>query len=110
MKKNQKALQNMEQVQQDETRNGNSTGHAPGFSPSAWPTLKKSQFYEQTKVAGSGMKAVFLGDRSTKSERSGTGVFLPRPAGSWNSLSPEIARKKLGLFLSHLVFLIMYNF
>ncbi|KAK1354643.1 hypothetical protein POM88_047899 [Heracleum sosnowskyi] len=91
MKKKQKSVQYMQQVQQDdETRNGN------GFSPSAWPALKKTQFSEQPTPAGSGMKAVFLGNQITKSERSGTGVFLPRPAGSWNNQSPEIARKKPG--------------
>lgn len=99
----------MQQVHLDETRYSNITGHAPGFSLSAWPTPKKSQFQEQPTPAGSGMKAVFLGNQITKSERSGTGVFLPRQAESWKNPSPEVARKKPGLFLSHLVFLIMFD-
>ncbi|XP_023731624.1 uncharacterized protein LOC111879402 isoform X1 [Lactuca sativa] len=46
---------------------------------SAWPTLQQSQ---QQLPPGSGMRAVFLGNPTTKRECTGTGVFLPRQIGA----------------------------
>ncbi|KAJ1411237.1 hypothetical protein SESBI_21278 [Sesbania bispinosa] len=55
-----------------------------GLSPSAWPPLQHAK-----QQYGSGMRAVFLGNPSGKSERTGTGVFLPRCVDA-----PAESRKK----------------
>ncbi|XP_017223433.1 uncharacterized protein LOC108199920 isoform X2 [Daucus carota subsp. sativus] len=55
-------------------------GRPLGLSQSAWPTLQQSQQPQQQ--AGSGMRAVFLGNPGAKRECSGTGVFLPRRVGT----------------------------
>lgn len=63
------------------------------LSASAWPPLRKTPPAQQPQppsLPASGMRAVFLrtGDRK---ESAGTGVFLPRTAGS----KPE-PKKKTG--------------
>ncbi|KAI3750365.1 hypothetical protein L2E82_20999 [Cichorium intybus] len=58
---------------------------------SAWPTLQQSQQHQQPPPPGSGMRAVFLGNPTTKRESTGTGVFLPRQIGA-----PTEPRKKRG--------------
>lgn len=58
---------------------------------SAWPTLQQSQQQQQQQQPGSGMRAVFLGNPTTKRESTGTGVFLPRQIGA-----PTEPRKKRG--------------
>lgn len=63
-----------QQMVQSVRKNGE---RSQGLSVAAWPTLPKSQQKRELQP-GSGMRAVFLGDRGTKKERSGTGVFLPR--------------------------------
>ncbi|KAL5973500.1 hypothetical protein ACLOJK_030151 [Asimina triloba] len=57
-----------------------------GLSSSAWPSL---QLQQQQPQPGSGMRAVFLGSSGTMRESCGTGVFLPRGAGT-----PPESRKK----------------
>lgn len=47
-----------------------------GLAASAWPPLQRQQ--------GSGMRAVFLNSPGTRRESTGTGVFLPRRAGTHN--------------------------
>ncbi|KAI3742269.1 hypothetical protein L1987_59949 [Smallanthus sonchifolius] len=44
---------------------------------SSWPTQQPPQ-----RPPGSGMRAVFLGNPTTKRESTGTGVFLPRQSGA----------------------------
>ncbi|KAL4557990.1 hypothetical protein LXL04_036186 [Taraxacum kok-saghyz] len=58
---------------------------------SSWPTLQQSQQQNQQPPPGSGMRAVFLGNPTTKRECTGTGVFLPRQIGA-----PTEPRKKRG--------------
>ncbi|CAN0926458.1 hypothetical protein LINGRAHAP2_LOCUS35350 [Linum grandiflorum] len=58
---------------------GRSDGKPVGISNSAWPSLQQAQ--QQGSVAGSGMRAVFLGNPGGKRECAGTGVFLPRRTG-----------------------------
>lgn len=73
-----------------------------GLSPSAWPSLQQSQRPPQQQSGrlqhhqlqnGTGMRTVLLGTppAAAKRECAGTGVFLPRRAGS----QPE-PRKKPG--------------
>lgn len=61
-----------------------------GLSPSAWPPLQQAQNQQHpNNNNGSGMRAVFLGNPAAKRECAGTGVFLPRQAGT----QPETRRK-----------------
>lgn len=70
-----------------------------GLSPSAWPSLQQTQRRQQQGGRlqhhqlqnGTGMRAVFLGPppAAAKRESAGTGVFLPRRAGS----QPEPRKK-----------------
>ncbi|XP_006654494.1 splicing factor 1 [Oryza brachyantha] len=60
------------------------------MSPAAWPPLQKQQHHAPAPAPG-GMRAVFLAPPGAKRERNGTGVFLPRPAGS-----PAEPKKKTG--------------
>ncbi|KAL6619133.1 hypothetical protein ACP70R_034272 [Stipagrostis hirtigluma subsp. patula] len=62
-----------------------------GLSPAAWPPLQESQQHPAPAPPAAGMRAVFLTPPGAKSERTGTGVFLPRPAGA-----PAEPRKKSG--------------
>ncbi|KAL8208533.1 hypothetical protein R6Q57_007945 [Mikania cordata] len=48
----------------------------------AWPTPQPAQQQSPQRPLGSGMRAVFLGNPSTKRESTGTGVFLPRQPGA----------------------------
>ncbi|KAL8254616.1 hypothetical protein R6Q59_032837 [Mikania micrantha] len=48
----------------------------------AWPTPQPAQQQPPQRPLGSGMRAVFLGNPSTKRESTGTGVFLPRQPGA----------------------------
>ncbi|KAF5750892.1 hypothetical protein HS088_TW03G01232 [Tripterygium wilfordii] len=57
------------------------------LSPSAWPPLQ--QALQQPRQVGSDMRALFLGSTGTKRECAGTGVFLPRQAGT----RPETRKK-----------------
>ncbi|KAK9055497.1 hypothetical protein SSX86_026580 [Deinandra increscens subsp. villosa] len=76
--------QYLQMMLQNRARNQNETGNCRPAAPalSAWPTPQQSQ--QQQRHAGSGMRAVFLGNPSgsTKRESTGTGVFLPRQAGA----------------------------
>lgn len=81
-------------MQQQSTKKKQKGYVASGLLPSAWPKQKNSHFHEVSVSDGSEIRAVFLGNQVTNGERSGTGVFLPRQAGSWNKHSPEIVRKK----------------
>jgi hypothetical protein len=64
-------------------------GNAPfGLNQEAWPPLQKPQ---QHHVSAAGMRAVFLTTPGAQRERTGTGVFLPRPVGV-----PAEPRKKSG--------------
>ncbi|KAK8617221.1 hypothetical protein V6N13_080139 [Hibiscus sabdariffa] len=71
------------QVVQNRVRSNNGTNRPMGLSPSAW------QQTQMPNGSGSGMRAVFLGNPTAKSECAGTGVFLPRRIGA-----PSEARKK----------------
>ncbi|XP_065853580.1 uncharacterized protein [Euphorbia lathyris] len=64
---------------------GRNTGRPLGLSPSVWPPIQQAQH----RQGGSGMRAVFLGNRGAKRECAGTGVFLPRQIGT-----PTESRKK----------------
>ncbi|KAI8556768.1 hypothetical protein RHMOL_Rhmol05G0281000 [Rhododendron molle] len=76
------------QVVQNRGRTSAGAGRTLGLSPAAWPTLQQSQ--QQQPQAGSGMRALFLGNgNGAKRECAGTGVFLPRRVGS-----PTETRKK----------------
>lgn len=55
-----------------------------GLVPSTWPPPQRQQ-------SGSGMRAVFLNSPGPRRESTGTGVFLPRRAGTHNE-----GRKKSG--------------
>ncbi|XP_030521378.1 uncharacterized protein LOC115734647 isoform X2 [Rhodamnia argentea] len=80
------------------TRNGGGRTTL-GMSPSAWPSLQQSQRQPQQSGLlqhhqlqnGTGMRAAFLGapPAAAKRESAGTGVFLPRRAGS----QPEPRKK-----------------
>ncbi|KAL6841341.1 hypothetical protein ACP4OV_028859 [Aristida adscensionis] len=71
---------------------GDKAANAPlGLSPAAWPPLQKAQQHHAPAPPAVGMRAVFLSPHGAKSERTGTGVFLPRPAGA-----PAEPRKKSG--------------
>ncbi|KAI7754335.1 hypothetical protein M8C21_009077 [Ambrosia artemisiifolia] len=59
-----------------QSRNGRLA--AAASASSAWP----SQQPQTLRSSGSGMRAVFLGNPSTKRESTGTGVFLPRQSGA----------------------------
>ncbi|KAJ8458277.1 hypothetical protein OPV22_031203 [Ensete ventricosum] len=71
-------------------------GRTLDLSHSAWPPLRKpppqpSQQPQSPSLPGSGMRAVFLHTTGSRKESAGTGVFLPRTAGS--KLEPK---KKTG--------------
>ncbi|KAL3717082.1 hypothetical protein ACJRO7_008630 [Eucalyptus globulus] len=82
------------------TRNGGGRT-TPGLAPSAWPSLEQSQRQHQHSHSGrlqhpqlqngTGMRAVLLRTppAAAKRECAGTGVFLPRRAGS----QPEPRKK-----------------
>ncbi|KAL1825595.1 uncharacterized protein LOC108213553 isoform X1 [Daucus carota subsp. sativus] len=89
-----KPISNQQFMQQQSTKKKQKGYVASGLLPSAWPKQKNSHFHEVSVSDGSEIRAVFLGNQVTNGERSGTGVFLPRQAGSWNKHSPEIVRKK----------------
>ncbi|XWS55600.1 hypothetical protein CRYUN_Cryun09bG0014700 [Craigia yunnanensis] len=74
-----------------QNRGRNTNSYRPlGLSPSAWPPLQQQQQQPSQPQNSSGMRAVFLGNPTGKGECAGTGVFLPRRAGT-----PEL-RKKSG--------------
>ena len=102
MMKQQQYLQMIQQQQQNRKRNEsvnvNGNGRNVTAPLSAWPTPQQSQ--QQTRTTGSGMRAVFLGNPTTKRESTGTGVFLPRQVGA-----PVEPNKKRGI----LNFLIIFN-
>ncbi|PWA78866.1 hypothetical protein CTI12_AA211790 [Artemisia annua] len=84
MMKQQQYLQMIQQQQsrkRNESVNGNGNGRNVTAPLSAWPTPQQSQ-QQQTRTTGSGMRAVFLGNPTTKRESTGTGVFLPRQVGA----------------------------
>ncbi|KAK3138607.1 hypothetical protein QOZ80_5AG0371030 [Eleusine coracana subsp. coracana] len=63
-----------------------------GPNQTAWPPLQKPQQHHVAPPSqAAGMRAVFLTPSGAKRERTGTGVFLPRPAGA-----PVEPRKKSG--------------
>lgn len=78
MVKQQQYLQMMQQNRRNDA--GNSRPVAPPVS--TWPTPQQSQQQPQQRPPGSGMRAVFLGNPTTKRESTGTGVFLPRQIGA----------------------------
>ncbi|XP_062231542.1 uncharacterized protein LOC133928993 isoform X2 [Phragmites australis] len=53
-----------------------------GLNPAAWPPLQKPQQRHAPSPSAACMRAVFLTLPGAKSERTGTGVFLPRAAGA----------------------------
>ncbi|XP_020526619.1 uncharacterized protein LOC18440207 isoform X2 [Amborella trichopoda] len=61
-----------------------SGGKPLGFSSPAW-------IPPQQQIAGSGMRAVFLNGTGSRRESGGTGVFLPRRAGSPNEMRKKPA-------------------
>ncbi|KAI3694529.1 hypothetical protein L1987_77496 [Smallanthus sonchifolius] len=70
-----------------QSRRQNESGNGRPAAPAtpAWLTPKQAQAQAQPppqRPPGSGMRAVFLGNPSTKRESSGTGVFLPRQPGA----------------------------
>lgn len=105
--------QYLQMMLQNRSRNENVYGNGnnrPVVSPSsqAWPTLQQSQQQPATRSSGSGMRAVFLGNPSTKRESTGTGVFLPRQTGA-----PSEPFKKRGMFEClnlYLFFVLIYIF
>ncbi|XWS67149.1 hypothetical protein CRYUN_Cryun05aG0262400 [Craigia yunnanensis] len=58
---------------------GRNSNRPLGLSPSGCPPLQRQQSQPQN---GSGMRAVFLGNPTSKRECAGTGVFLPRRIGA----------------------------
>ncbi|KAJ3668907.1 hypothetical protein LUZ60_010857 [Juncus effusus] len=58
---------------------GYHNGAPLGLSQSAWPSLHKTN---PNPLPGSNMRAVFLSGAGVKRESAGTGVFLPRRAGT----------------------------
>lgn len=77
-----KQQQYMQLMQQNRTRNDSVNGRPVAPTASAWPTPQQSQPQPQQRPPGSGMRAVFLGNPTTKRESTGTGVFLPRQIGA----------------------------
>ncbi|KAL3536456.1 hypothetical protein ACH5RR_004917 [Cinchona calisaya] len=75
----------LSQTQQMILERDRSEGRKLNISMAAWPTLQQSQ----RQHPGSGMRAVFLGNPSSRKECAGTGVFLPRRLGT-----PAETRKK----------------
>ncbi|KAJ6837991.1 uncharacterized protein M6B38_322120 [Iris pallida] len=57
-------------------------GRRMDLSQSAWPALQKPRQQQQQTVPGSGMRAVFINGSGARRGSAGTGVFLPRHAGS----------------------------
>lgn len=58
-------------------------GRRMDLSPSAWPALQKPRQQPPTVPgSGSGMRAVFINGSGARRGSAGTGVFLPRHAGS----------------------------
>lgn len=94
-----KQHQYLQLMQQNRTRNDSVNGRPVAPPASAWPTPQQSQQQPQQRPPGSGMRAVFLGNLTTKRESTGTGVFLPRQIGA-----PTEPLKKRGL-ISHLLHL-----
>lgn len=77
------ALQQTRHVTQSRVRVGDRP--LANLSQATWPTLQQSiqhQSQQQQATAGSGMRAVYLGNTEHKRERAGTGVFLPRRPGT----------------------------
>lgn len=70
---------------------------AQGASMAAWPGLQE---------AGSGMRAVYLGEPGPKKERTGTGVFLPQRFGSL----PAQTRKKSGDLAALVTWILFFVF
>jgi hypothetical protein len=62
-----------------------------GLNQAAWPPLQKPPPCHAQAHPAAGMRAVFLTPPGAKSERTGTGVFLPRPTGA-----PAEPKKKSG--------------
>lgn len=85
----------LSQAQQMMLNSGRTVGKKPNLSMAAWPTLEqqsqRQQQLQPQQLPGSGMRAVFLGNPTSKRECAGTGVFLPRRFGT-----PAVARKKSG--------------
>ncbi|KAL7588857.1 uncharacterized protein LOC111887118 [Lactuca sativa] len=77
-----KQHQYLQLMQQNRTRNDSVNGRPVAPPASAWPTPQQSQQQPQQRPPGSGMRAVFLGNLTTKRESTGTGVFLPRQIGA----------------------------
>nr|GEV79486.1 hypothetical protein [Tanacetum cinerariifolium] len=78
-----KQQQYLQMIQQQNRKmndvNGNGNGRNVTAPLSTWSTQQQSQ---QARTPGSGMRAVFLGNPTTKRESTGTGVFLPRQVGA----------------------------
>ncbi|KAL4571695.1 hypothetical protein LXL04_018459 [Taraxacum kok-saghyz] len=77
-----KQQQYLHLMQQSRTRNDSVNGRPVAPPASAWPTPQQSQQPHHHRQPGSGMRAVFLGNPTTKRESTGTGVFLPRQVGA----------------------------
>jgi hypothetical protein len=76
------------------------------LSPAAFPPLLKTQLQRAaptpSHAAAAGMRAVFLTPPGGKRERNGTGVFLPRPAGT-----PAEPKKKTSAYIKILVLVVL---
>lgn len=82
---------------QQQPQQRRSCGGGPlGLPQSAWPSLRPNQHRQPTN--GPGMRAVFLNGPGSgsmpKRQSTGTGVFLPRRAGTTHQPPPPEPRKK----------------
>ncbi|KAF8117345.1 hypothetical protein N665_0011s0067 [Sinapis alba] len=83
--KQQQMMKHHRQLAQQRVNNHTKSTVHVDLSPSAWPPPLRRD--------GSGMRAVFLGDRTGKRGSTGTGVFLPRRVDQTSPVTGETRKK-----------------